>query len=275
MIIEEILRQRIEGVKNKNGVPVTPTFPKLIYVVTENSCLKGGKYDYLTKLAAECTARRLYPDYISEKVMKENYNGEVFGCMGCRSFLSSWKDPVTGEMKWEGRFNQGVVTLNLPRIALDSGKDMDKFWELFEERLALCYEALMCRHKNLLGTKSDTSPIHFQHGAIARLKPGETIDELLKGGYSTISLGYIGLYETTIAMKGVSHTTKEGHDFAIRVMKKLREKTDEWKKETGLGFGLYGSPAESLCYRFASIDKQRFGEIENITDKGYYTNSYH
>ena len=273
MIIEEIIDQIYEGIKNEKGVYVTPAFPKLIYVLDENN-IKGGPYNYITKKAARCTARRLYPDYISAKKMRENYDNEVFSCMGCRSFLSNWKNEK-GEYVWEGRFNQGVVSINLPQIGIIANGDENEFWKLLDERLELCKKALMCRRKNLLGTKSDTSPIHFQHGAIARLKPGETIDELLKGGYSTISLGYIGLYETTIAMKGVSHTTKEGHDFAIRVMKKLREKTDEWKKETGLGFGLYGSPAESLCYRFAEIDKAKFGIIENITDKGYYTNSYH
>lgn len=275
LIIEEILKQRLDGIKNKNGVPVTPTFPKLIYVLTEENNLTGGKYDYLTHLAAKCTAKRLYPDYISEKVMKENYNGEVFGCMGCRSFLSAWKNPITGEMQWEGRFNQGVVTLNLPQIALESGKNMDKFWELFEDRLSLCYEALMCRHKALEGTLSDVSPIHWQDGAIARLKPGETIDKLLHDGFSTISLGYIGLYECTKHMTGYSHTEEEGREFSLKVMNRLKSATESWKAATGIGFGLYGTPAESTCYTLCKKDKKTYGEVENVTDKDWYTNSYH
>lgn len=274
MIIEEILKQRYEGIKNEKGVYVTPAFPKLIYVLYDNNCLKGGKYDYLTKLAVKCSAKRLYPDYISAKKMRENYEGNVFSPMGCRSFLSPWKDK-DGKYKFEGRFNQGVVSINLPQIGIIADGDEDKFWKLFDERLELCFEALMCRHYALLGTLSDTSPIHWKYGAIARLKSGEKIDELLKGGYSTLSLGYIGVYEVTKIMKGVSHTTEEGHEFAMRVMNHLRGATDKWKKETGLGFALYGTPAESLCYRFAKIDKEKFGEIKDITDKGYYTNSYH
>ena len=444
-IVEEILRQRHQGLKNSIGVYTTPAFPKLIYVLDENNCLKGGKYDYITKLAVKCSSKRMYPDYISAKKMKENYEGNVFSCMGCvdgdtsyidyiydevryvetfaqawdrlsqdltvknqsktsdinkymntsdvlvwdnvehayvvmyrmirnvqslwrkitfsngrvldatedhpfevvgkgvvqcrniiigdeviceallditvehdenlpetmetcevvsielyetekysydvttetehftvnglyshncRSFLSPWKDE-NGEYKFEGRFNQGVVSINLPQIGIIADEDEDVFWKLIDERLELCFEALMIRHKALLGTKSDISPIHWQNGAITRLKPGETIDKLLVGGYSTLSLGYIGLYETTFAMKGCSHTTPEGEEFALRVMNHLRETTDRWKKETGLGFALYGTPAESLCYRFASIDKDKFGTIANITDKGYYTNSYH
>ena len=274
LIIEEVLRQRIQGIKNERGVYITPAFPKLIYVLDENNCLKGGKYDYLTKLAIKCSAKRMYPDYISAKKMRENYEDNVFSCMGCRSFLSPWKDE-NGRYKWWGRFNQGVVSLNLPQIGIIADGDEPKFWKLLDERLELCYDALMCRHKALLGTPSDVSPIHWQYGAIARLEKGEPIDKLLKGGYSTISLGYIGLYECTYAMKHCSHTTDIGHEFAVRVMNHLRAATDRWKAETGIGFGLYGTPAESLCYRFARIDREKFGSIENITDKGYYTNSYH
>ncbi|MTK08930.1 MAG: anaerobic ribonucleoside-triphosphate reductase [Hungatella sp.] len=274
MIVEEVLRQRLEGIKNESGVYVTPAFPKLIYVLDENNCLKGGRYDYITKLAVQCSSKRMYPDYISAKKMREYYEGNVFSCMGCRSFLSPWKDE-NGNYKFEGRFNQGVVSLNLPQIGIIAKGDEETFWNLLEERLSLCYEALMCRHKSLEGTVSDVSPIHWQYGAIARLKKGETIDALLQGGYSTISLGYIGLYETTRLMKGVSHTTPEGEEFALRIMNHMRETVDRWKEETGLGFGLYGTPAESLCYRFAKIDRERFGSIPDVTDKGYYTNSYH
>lgn len=274
MIIEEILRQRYEGIKNECGVYVTPAFPKLIYVLDEHNCLKGGKYDYITRLAVKCSSKRLYPDYISAKKMRENYENNVFSPMGCRSFLSPWKDE-NGNYKFEGRFNQGVVSINLPQIGILAKGDEEKFWKLFDERLNLCYEALMCRHTALEGTISDTSPVHWQYGAIARLEKGETIDKYLHDGYSTISLGYIGLYEVTKLMKGVSHTTEEGSEFALRIMNHMREACDKWKKETGLGFGLYGTPAESLCYRFARIDKERFGTIEDVTDKGYYTNSYH
>lgn len=274
MIIEEVLRQRYEGIKNEAGVYVTPAFPKLIYVLDEFNSLKGGKYDYLTKLAVKCSAKRMYPDYISAKKMRENYEGNVFSPMGCRSFLSPWKDE-NGNYKFEGRFNQGVVSINLPQIAIIADGDEEKFWKLLDERLELCKEALMCRHYALLGTHSDISPIHWQYGAVARLKKGETIDKLLYGGYSTISLGYIGIYEMTKVMTGVSHTEQKGHDFAIRVMKHLREMTDKWKKETNIGFALYGTPAESLCYKFARIDKEKFGTIKDVTDKGYYTNSYH
>ena len=274
MLFEEIISQRYEGIKNEKGVYVTPAFPKLVYVLDENNCLKGGKYDYLTKLAVRCSAKRMYPDYISAKKMRENYKGCVFSPMGCRSFLSPWKDK-DGNYKWEGRFNQGVVSINLPQIGILAEKDEDKFWKLFDERLELCREALMCRHEALLGTFSDTSPIHWQYGAIARLKKGERIDKYLKGGYSTLSLGYIGIYELTMLIKGVPQTDPEGEQFALKVMKYMRKKCDEWKKETGLGFALYGTPAESLCYRFARIDKEKFGTIKNVTDKGYYTNSYH
>ena len=274
IIIEEILRQRLEGIKNEKGVYVTPAFPKLIYVLDEHNCLKGGKYDYITKLAVKCSAKRLYPDYISAKKMRENYEGNVFSCMGCRSFLSPWKDE-NGNYKWEGRFNQGVVSLNLPQIGILAKGNEEKFWSMLDERLDLCYEALMCRHHALLGVTSDVSPVHWQYGAIARLKKGEKIDPLLKDGYSTISLGYIGLYEVTKLMTGKSHTEPEGEEFALRVMNRLRKACDTWKEETGLGFGLYGTPAESLCYRFARIDQERFGTIKDVTDKGYYTNSYH
>lgn len=274
MIIEEILRQRLQGIKNEQGVYVTPAFPKLIYVLDEHNCFKGGEYDYITELAVKCSAKRMYPDYISAKKMRENYEGNVFSCMGCRSFLSPWKDE-NGNYKWEGRFNQGVVSINLPQIGIISEGDEEKFWPLLEERLALCYEALMCRHHALEGTVSDVSPIHWQYGAIARLKKGETIDKLLHDGYSTLSLGYIGLYEVTKLMTGVSHTDPKGTEFALKVMNRLRAATDTWKKTTGLGFGLYGTPAESLCYRFAEIDKKKYGVIEDVTDKGYYTNSYH
>ena len=274
MIIEEILKQRLEGIKNEKGVYVTPAFPKLIYVLDEHNCLKGGKYDYITKLAVKCSSKRLYPDYISAKKMRENYEGNVFSCMGCRSFLSPWKDE-NGNYKWEGRFNQGVVSLNLPQIGIIANGDEEVFWQLMEERLSLCFEALMCRHHALEGTLSNVSPIHWQYGAIARLNKDEPIDKLLHDGYSTISLGYIGLYEVTKLMTGVSHTDPKGLEFALKVMNRLRAATDTWKENTGIGFGLYGTPAESLCYRFARIDKQKFGDIPDVTDKGYYTNSYH
>ena len=274
MIIEEVLRQRYEGIKNEAGVYVTPAFPKLVYVLDEFNNLQGGEYDYLTRLAVKCSAKRMYPDYISAKKMRENYEGNVFSPMGCRSFLSPWKDE-NGNYKFEGRFNQGVVSINLPQIGIVAKGDEEKFWKIFDERLELCKEALMCRHYALLGTHSDISPIHWQYGAISRLEKGEKIDKLLYGGYSTISLGYIGLYEVTKLMTGESHTTKKGHEFALRVMKHLRETTDKWKKETNIGFALYGTPAESLCYKFARMDKEKFGTIKDVTDKGYYTNSYH
>lgn len=274
MIVEEILRQRLEGIKNEMGVYVTPAFPKLVYVLDEHNCLKGGKYDYITKLAVRCSAKRLYPDYISAKKMRENYEGNVFSPMGCRSFLTPWKDE-NGNYKFEGRFNQGVVSLNLPQMGILARGNEAKFWEIFDERLELCYEALMCRHKALEGTTSDVSPIHWQYGAIARLKKGEKIDKLLHNGYSTLSLGYIGLYEVTKLVKGVSHTTPEGEAFAVRVMNHLRDAAKRWRNDTGIHFSLYGTPAESLCYRFARIDMDRFGVIKDVTDKGYYTNSYH
>ena len=253
---------------------ITPAFPKLVYVLDECNNLTGGEYDYLTELAVKCSAKRMYPDYISAKKMREHYEGNVFSPMGCRSFLSPWKDE-NGNYKFEGRFNQGVVSINLPQIGILSGQDEDKFWPLLEERLALCFEALMCRHNALKGIRSDVSPIHWQYGAVARLDKGETIDKLLFGGYSSISLGYIGLYEVTKLVKGCSQTEPEGEDFALRLMNHLRETTDRWRRETNIGFALYGTPAESLCYRFARIDKERFGTIPDVTDKGYYTNSYH
>ena len=274
LIIEEILRQRYEGIKNEAGVYVTPAFPKLVYVLDECNCLKGGEYDYLTKLAVKCSSRRMYPDYISAKKMRENYEGNVFSPMGCRSFLSPWKDE-NGNYKFEGRFNQGVVSLNLPQVAIVADGDEEKFWKILDERLELCKEALMCRHYALLGTTSDISPIHWQYGAIARLKKGEKIDKYLYGCYSTMSLGYIGIYEMTKLMTGLSHTDPIGKEFAMRVMLHLKETVAKWKKETNIGFALYGTPAESLCYKFARIDKQRFGTIPDVTDKGYYTNSYH
>ncbi len=274
MIIQEIFRQRIQGMKNEQGVYVTPAFPKLVYVLDECNCLKGGAYDYVTRQAVRCSAKRMYPDYISAKKMRENYEGNVFSCMGCRSFLSPWKDEE-GNYKWEGRFNQGVVSINLPQIGILARGDQEKFWRLLEERLELCHEALMCRHKALLGTLSDVSPIHWQYGAIARMGKGQAIDPYLKGGYSTLSLGYIGLYEVTYLMKGCSHTAPEGREFALALMRYMKVKVDSWRRESGLGFSLYGTPAESLCYRFARIDRQKYGIIANVNDKGYYTNSYH
>ena len=273
-IVREIIIQRMQGIKNEKGVYITPAFPKLVYVLDENNCLKGGKYDDITRLAVKCSAKRMYPDYISAKKMRENYEGNVFAPMGCRSFLAPWKDE-NGNYKFEGRFNQGVVSINLPQIGILAKGDEEKFWKLLSERLELCHEALMCRHHALLGVTSDVSPIHWQYGAIARLKPGEKIDKLLKNGYSSISLGYIGLYEVTLLMTGESQTTPKGQAFALKVMNRLRTACETWKQESGLGFALYGTPAESLCYRFARIEKKKFGDIPNVTDKGYYTNSYH
>ena len=274
-IIQEVLEQRLEGIKNEAGVYITPAFPKLVYVLDECNNLSGGEYDYLTELAVKCSAKRMYPDYISAKIMRETHNGNVYSPMGCRSFLTDWIDPETGAYKYEGRFNQGVVSINLPQIGILSGQDEDKFWKLLDERLELCYEALMCRHNALMGVRSDVSPIHWQYGAIARLKKGEPIDKYLLDNYSTISLGYIGIYEVTKLVKGCSQTEPEGKDFALRLMTYLRDTCYKWRDQTGIGFSLYGTPAESLCYRFARIDKERFGTIKDITDKGYYTNSYH
>ena len=274
LICEEMIVQRLEGMKNYKGQEIGEEFPKLVYLLDEHNCLEGGKYDYITKLAAKCNTKRLVPDYQSAKIMRKNYDGETFPPMGCRSHLSNWKDE-NGNYKWYGRFNQGVVSLNLVQVALTANKDMNKFWEVLDERLSLCREALMVRHNLLLGTSSDISPIHWQHGGIARLKKGEKIDPLLKNGYSTLSLGYVGIYEMTQAMLGVSHTTNEGEEFALKVMNHLKDACDSWKAETGLGFGLYGTPGESLTSRFCRIDKQKFGEIKNVTDRMYYTNSYH
>ncbi len=273
MIIEEILKQRIRGVKDKNGDNVSSSFPKLVYVLDEDNCLNGGEFDYLTRLALECASIRTYPDFISAKVMRKQYSGNVFAPMGCRSLLSPWKEK-SGAYKFEGRFNQGVVTINLPQIALSVDGNEEKFWVELEERLKVCFEALMCRHYALLGTTSDVSPIHYRFGAIARLESGEKIDDLLKDGYSTISLGYIGIYETTKIIKGVSHTEQEGHDFAITLLKKLKTTVEAWKKETGLGFVLYGTPSKLICKEFAKIDLENFGKIKDVTDKGYYTSSY-
>ena len=274
LICEEMILQRLEGMKNYKGNEIGEEFPKLVYLLDEHNCLEGGRYDYITKLAAKCNTKRLVPDYQSAKIMRKNYDGETFPPMGCRSHLSNWKDE-NGNYKWYGRFNQGVISLNLVQVALTANKDMNKFWNILDERLDLCKEALMVRHNFLLGTTSDISPIHWQHGGIARLKKGEKIDKLLKDGYSTLSLGYVGIYEMTQAMLGVSHTTKEGEEFALKVMHYLNETCSRWKKETGLGFGLYGTPGESLTSRFCRIDKQKFGEIKNVTDRMYYTNSYH
>lgn len=274
LIVEEMIRQRLEGMKNYKGQEIGEAFPKLVYLLDEHNCLEGGKYDYITKLAAKCNVKRLVPDYQSAKIMRENYEGNTFPPMGCRSHLSPWKDEE-GNYKWYGRFNQGVISLNLPQIGIIAKGDEQVFWDLFNERLELCKEALIKRHELLEGTLSDASPIHWQHGAIARLKKGEKIDKLLHNGFSTLSLGYVGICELTYAMLGVSHTTEKGEEFALKVMNHMRKKCDEWKKETGLGFGLYGSPAENLIYRFCRIDKARFGEIKNVTDRLYYTNSYH
>ena len=273
-VIYELLKQRLDGIPNENGIKSTPTFPKLIYVLDDFNCFEGGEYDWVTDMAVQCSAVRMYPDYISSKEMRKIYEGNVFSSMGCRSFLSPWKDEK-GKYKFEGRFNQGVVTLNLPQIGIIANGDMEAFDKLLDNRLELCFEALMCRHKALEGVKSDVAPILWQHGAYGRLKKGEPIDKLLHNGYSTISLGYIGLYEVTKLMTGESHTSPKGTEFALALMNRLNDATKKWKDETGLGFGLYGSPAESLCYRFAKIDKKKYGSIKDITDKEYYTNSYH
>ena len=274
MIIEETLKQRWQGVKNEAGVWVTPAFPKLIYVLEEDNINEGTPYYYLTELAAKCTAKRLVPDYISEKKMKELKEGNCFPVMGCRSALSPWKDE-NGNYKFYGRFNQGVVTINLVDVALSSGGDMEKFWKIFDERLDLCYRALMCRHNRLKGTLSDAAPILWQYGALARLKKGETIDKLLYGGYSTISLGYAGLYECVKYMTGRSHTDPEATPFALDVMKHMNEACDKWKAETNIGFSIYGSPIESTTYKFAKCLQKRFGIVPGVTDKSYITNSYH
>ena len=274
MIIEETLEQRYKGVKNEKGVYITPAFPKIIYVLEEDNIHEDSKYYYLTRLAAKCTAKRLVPDYISEKKMKEYKEGNCFPVMGCRSNLSPWKDE-NGNYKFYGRFNQGVVTINLLDVALSSGKDMKNFWKIFDERLELCHEALMCRHNRLKGTTSDVAPILWQHGAIARLKPGEKIDKLLYGGYSTISLGYAGLYECVKYMTGKSHTDPEATPFALEIMKHMNDKCNEWKKQSNIAFSIYGTPLESTTYKFAKCLQRRFGIIPGITDKNYITNSYH
>ena len=295
MIIEETLRQRYEGVKNEKGVWVTPAFPKLIYVLEEDNITEGSPYFYLTKLACKCSAKRMVPDYISEKKMREyklskgevEGEGDCYTCMGCRSFLTPDRSGngfnnvaralnyEPGKPKYYGRFNQGVVTINLPDVALSSGRDVAKFWEIFDERLKLCFSALMQRHKRLLGTLSDSAPILWQYGALARLEKGETIDKLLYGGYSTISLGYAGLYECVKYMCGHSHTSAEGTPFAMEVMQHMNDKCNEWKAETNIDFSLYGTPLESTTYKFAKALQRRFGIIKGITDKGYITNSYH
>ena len=280
LVIEEVLKQRIQGVKNEKGVWITPAFPKLIYVLEEDNIIEDSKYWNLTQLAAQCTAKRMVPDYISEKIMKKlkvdkNGDGHCFPCMGCRSFLTPYNDPETGKPKYYGRFNQGVVTLNLVDVACSSGKNMDKFWKILDERLELCKRALMCRHYRLKGTPSDVAPILWQNGALARLKKGETIDKLLYGGYSTISLGYAGLCECTYYMKGVTHTAPEGTEFALKLMTYLRDTCNRWAEETNIDFSLYGTPLESTTYKFAKNLQKRFGKIKGVTDKNYITNSYH
>ena len=277
MIIEEVLIQRMQGVKNEKGVWITPAFPKLIYTLDEDNITEDSKYWYLTELAAKCTAKRMVPDYISAKIMRELKNGNVYTCMGCRSFLTvedSQRNP-DGSHKFYGRFNQGVVTLNLVDVACSSDGDMDKFWQILEERLELCHRALRCRHDRLLGTVSDVAPILWQHGALARLKKGETIDKLLYNGYSTISLGYAGLHEMCVRMTGHSHTAPEGHDFALAVMQKLNDKCKEWKAAENISYSVYGTPLESTTYKFAKCLQKRFGIIPGVTDKNYITNSYH
>ena len=273
-IVEEILKQRLEGIKNEKGVYITPAFPKLIYVLDENNVREDSKYYYLTKLAAKCTAKRMYPDYISAKKLREHYEGNVFGPMGCRSFLVPYKDE-NGNYKFEGRFNQGVVSLNLPQIGILNTGNEEGFFEMLDKRLEIVKKALLFRNSLLQNVKSDNSPIHWQYGAIARLKKGESIKKYLENGYSTLSVGYIGMYEAAMCVKGVSHTTEEGKEFALKVMNRIKEAADSWSEETGMSFSLYGTPAESLTHRFCSIDKKKYGEIKDITDKGYYTNSYH
>ncbi len=280
IIIEEVLQQRYQGVKNEQGVWVTPAFPKLVYVLEEDNIHEDSPYYYLTELAAKCTARRMVPDYISEKIMLQlkidkNGNGNCYTCMGCRSFLTPYVDPETNQPKYYGRFNQGVVTINLVDVALSSGGDMDKFWEVFDEHLNLCYRALMCRHNRLKGTLSDAAPILWQYGALARLKKGEPIDKLLYGGYSTISLGYAGLYECVKYMTGKSHTDPEATPFALSVMQHMNDACKAWKAKHNIDFSLYGTPLESTTYKFAKCLQQRFGIIPGVTDKGYITNSYH
>ena len=274
MVIEEMLRQRIQGVKNEQGIYITPAFPKLIYVLEEDNIEPGSKYYELTRLAAQCTAKRMVPDYISEKIMKQLKQDNCYPCMGCRSFLTVYKDEQE-KPKFYGRFNQGVVTINLVDAACSSGGDMDKFWQIMEDRLELCKRALLCRHNRLKGTPSDVAPILWQNGALARLKKGETIDKLLYGGYSTISLGYAGLCECTRYMTGLSHTEEEGTEFALAVMQRLNDACQQWKEEYNIDFSVYGTPLESTTYKFAKKLQKRFGMIEGVTDKNYITNSYH
>ena len=277
MIIEEVLRQRMQGVKNEKGVWITPAFPKLIYVLDEDNIHEDSPYYYLTELAAQCTAKRMVPDYISAKIMKQLKQGNVYTCMGCRSFLTvedRQRNP-DGSHKFYGRFNQGVVTINLVDVACSSYGDMDAFWKILDERLELCHRALRCRHERLLGTVSDVAPILWQYGALARLKKGETIDKLLYNGYSTISLGYAGLYEMCVRMLGKSHTTPEGREFALKVMQRLNDKCAEWKKAENISYSVYGTPMESTTYKFAKCLQKRFGIIPGVTDKNYITNSYH
>ena len=274
LVIEEVIRQRYKGVKNEEGVYITPAFPKLIYVLEEDNIKPESKYFYLTKLALKCTAKRLVPDYISEKVMKEIKDGYVYSSMGCRSFLAPWYDQ-NGSVKFWGRGNMGVVTVNLPHVAMSSDKDYDRFWKLFDERLELCHEALLCRYKRLKGTKSDVAPIMWQHGAIARLEKGETIDKLLVGGYTSISLGYAGLYECVKFMTGKSHTDPSATPFAIEIMNYMNSKVAEWTKQDNLGYSIYGTPIESTTYKFAKSLQSQFGIVEGVSDKNYITNSYH
>jgi len=274
MLIEEFLNQRYLGMKNPVGAYITPAFPKLLYVLDENNVPDDSEYRYLTDLAVKCVSKRMMPDFISAKIMKQNYEGNVFPCMGCRSFLMPWKDE-NGEYKWYGRFNQGVVTLNLTDVGLSANKDMDAFWKILDERLDLCFEALMLRHESLKGTLADVSPIHWRYGAIARLDHDETIDKLLYGNYSTISLGYIGLYECVVALTGESHTTPEGEELARKIMTKLKDQCTIWREKTNIGFSLYGTPAESTTYTLARALRKRFGVVPGVTDKDYITNSYH
>lgn len=271
-IIDEIIKQRIQGIKNEKGIYTTPSFPKLVYVLDHHNCLEGGEYDYITESACVCTSKRMYPDYISAKEMRKIHEGNVYSPMGCRSFLNEWLDK-DGYFKYEGRFNIGVISINLPQIAILAKGDKDKFWAILDQRLELCKEALLCRYELLKGTVSDVAPILWRYGGLARLESGETIDKLLENGYASISLGYIGVYEAVKLITGSTHTKEQ--EFAVQIVKRLREACDTWKKETGLGFGLYGTPSEGLCNRFCKIDKARFGVIKDVTDKGYYTNSYH
>ena len=273
MLIEEMLRQRIQGMKNEASAYITPAFPKLLYVTDKNNIYPGSEYFYLTELAAECVSKRMMPDFISAKIMRQNYDGEVFPCMGCRSFLAPWKDE-NGNYKWYGRFNQGVVTLNLVDVGLSADKDIDTFWNILDERLNLCYQALMLRHERLEDTPLSTSPIHWKYGGLSRLN-GDNFNELLHNGYSSISLGYAGLYECVMSLIGQSHTTPEGEKLAVKIMQHLRDACDKWKKETGIGFSLYGTPLESTTYKLAKCLKKRFGIIPGVTDHDYVTNSYH